>query len=299
MIIPPFLKPGDKIGIVAPARKVTKNELDFAVQTIRNWDFEPVFSPNLFESENQFSGSDEQRANDIDHFLQDRSIRALISARGGYGCLRIIDQINWDHMIKDPKWLIGYSDLTAFESLLYNKGIASIHGTMAFSFSKNEEATEGIRSIITGKQHIINGPQNEYNRNGVAEARLTGGNLSLLYAMQGSSSFPETKGTILFIEDLDEYLYHIDRMMINLKRSGVLKDLAGLVVGGMSDMKDNAIPFGKTAEQIIREAVNEYNYPVCFDIPAGHIDRNLPLVIGAKAELSVSAKGSQLAFSYE
>jgi muramoyltetrapeptide carboxypeptidase len=210
--------------------------------------------------------------------------------------MRIIDAINWDRLVRNPKWMIGYSDLTAFESLLFNKNIASIHGTMAFSFSKNLEATEGLRKILSGETWHVNADAHSLNRPGVARGKVCGGNLSLLYTLQGSADFPKTDGSILFIEDLDEYLYHIDRMMISLKRSGALKGLKALIVGGMSDMKDNAVPFGMTAEQIIREAVAEYDYPVCFGFPSGHIERNLPLIIGGEAELTINEQGTSLHF---
>jgi muramoyltetrapeptide carboxypeptidase len=296
MIIPPFLKPGDKIGIAAPARKVTREELEPAVAIISSWGFEPVFAANLFSSFNQFSGTDHQRADDINSLLNDPSIKAIISARGGYGCLRIIDSIDWTLLDRDPKWIIGYSDVTAFESLLFNRGIASIHGTMAFSFGKNEEATEGVRKILTGEKWVVETLPHQSNKVGSASGKLCGGNLSLLFAMQGSNSFPKTEGSILFIEDLDEYLYHIDRMMLSLKRSGSLKGLKALVVGGMSDMKDNAVPYGQTAEEIILDAVSEYNYPVCFNFPAGHIERNLPLMIGGDVTLDVSNSHVSLRF---
>lgn len=285
---PSFLKKGDKIGIIACARKISLTEIQPAIDILNAWGLEVVLSKNLFKTDNQFSGSDDERAEDLQMMLDDDSIKAVISARGGYGTMRIIDKIDFTHFKKHPKWIIGYSDITVLHSHLNNFGIETIHATMPINFMKNREATETLRKALFGEKlkYIIE--SHPLNRRGNTEAKLIGGNLSLLYALTGSISDIDTKGKILFIEDLDEYLYHIDRMMMNLKRSGKLEHLAGLIVGGMVDMKDNAIPFGKTAEEIILDAVKEYNYPVCFNFPAGHIDRNLALFLGRKIKLKVA-----------
>ena len=287
---PSFLKKGDKIGIIACARKISLTEIQPAIDILNAWGLEVVLSKNLFKTDNQFSGSDDERAEDLQMMLDDDSIKAVISARGGYGTMRIIDKIDFTHFKKHPKWIIGYSDITVLHSHLNNFGIETIHATMPINFMKNREATETLRKALFGEKlkYIIE--SHPLNRRGNTEAKLIGGNLSLLYALTGSISDIDTKGKILFIEDLDEYLYHVDRMMLNLKRSGKLEHLAGLVVGGMVDMKDNAIPFGKTAEEIILDAVKEYNYPVCFNFPAGHIDRNLALFLGRKAKLKIGAR---------
>lgn len=297
MIIPPYLKKGDRIGIVAPARKVSSEEMAFAFDQIKSWGFEPVPAPHLYHQSNQFSGTDEQRAEDMNFFLGDHSIRAVIAARGGYGCLRIVDDIAWDLLLDDPKWICGYSDVTVFHNHLLAWGMASVHGTMPINFHKNEEATRSLHDLLTGMVPEYSTPIHKFNVPGNAHGMLIGGNLSLMYAMIGSTSFPPVDGCILFLEDLDEYLYHIDRMMISLKRAGVLSRLSGIMVGGMSDMKDNTIPFGKAAEEIIYDSVKEYNYPVCFDFPAGHIDRNLALMIGAEVSFSVGAGGAKLRYA--
>jgi muramoyltetrapeptide carboxypeptidase len=224
-------------------------------------------------------------------------VKAVLIARGGYGTMRIIDAMDFSSFKKNPKWVIGYSDVTVLhQHINQNFGIQSLHATMAFSFSKNEEATESIRKAIFGEELNYTIPTAKHNRKGECEAELVGGNLSLIYALNGSKSDIDTRGKILFIEDLDEYLYHIDRMMISLKRSGKLDGLKGLVIGGMSDMRDNAIPFGKTAEEIVAEAVAEYEFPVCFKFPAGHIDRNLALYMGRNARLTVGTETSTLKF---
>lgn len=284
---PEFLKKGDKIGIIAPARKVSKEEMLPAIEILNSWGLEVVLGKNLFCEENQFSGSDEQRAEDLQTMLNDSSIKAIISARGGYGTLRIIDKIDFSKFIQQPKWLVGYSDVTVLHSHIHTLGISSIHATMPINFTKNTEATESLRKALFGEPIIYKTPTHRLNKNteNILEGQIIGGNLSLLYALAASSSDVDTKGKILFIEDLDEYLYHIDRMMLNLKRSGKVTHLKALVVGGMTDMKDNAVPFGKTSEEIILDAVKEYNYPVYFGFPAGHIDRNLALYFGKEIRL--------------
>ncbi|MBI4929404.1 MAG: LD-carboxypeptidase [Bacteroidetes bacterium] len=293
MTAPPYLKKGDKIGITAPARKISREEIQFAIDTFEKWGLKVIPGKNLFGCENQYSGSDEQREKDLQEMLDDTSIRAVISARGGYGTLRIIDKLNFKKFQNNPKWIIGYSDITVLHSHIHqNFEIETIHGTMPINFSKDEESVEMLRQALFGETISYKISSHPLNRKGKTEGSLVGGNLSLLYALKGSKSGISTSGKILFIEDLDEYLYHIDRMMVSLKRAGKLSHLAGLIVGGMSDMKDNTIPFGKTAEEIILDAVKEYDYPVCFGFPAGHQTKNLALPFGRRAKLSVGKKVS-------
>ena len=294
MKIPPALKKGDTVAIAATARKTTKEIIAPSVEIMQNWGLKVVFAPNLFKEENQFAGSDKERVAGFQWALDNKEIKAVILACGGYGTMRVIDDLNFKRFIKNPKWIVGYSDTTIIQSHLVNLGIASIHGTMAFQFTKHEEATESLRKILFGEKQEYASEAHKLNRNGEAKAEIVGGNLSLLYALSGSKSDLDTKGKILFVEDLDEYLYHIDRMMLQLKRSGKLKNLKGLIVGGMTDMKDNAIPFGKTAEEIIWDVVREYKYPVCFNFPAGHVSKNLAFFIGKKAQLKVTKKGVTL-----
>ncbi len=285
---PPVLKKGDKIAITAPARKISKEEIQPAVDILTKWGLEVILSKNLFNIDNQYSGTDKERTADLQTVLDDETIKAVISARGGYGTIRIIDKIDFTKFKKHPKWIIGYSDVTVLHSHIHTLGIETVHATMPINFTKNAEALETLRKALFGEQLQYETEVHPLNRKGNAEAALTGGNLSLLYALTGSISDIDTKGKILFIEDLDEYLYHIDRMMMNLKRSGKLDHLAGLIVGGLSDMKDNAVSFGKTVEEIIFDAVREYKYPVCFNFPAGHIDRNLALYFGRKVKLEIA-----------
>ncbi len=290
LIQPSYLKKGDKIAIVAPARKISLEEIKSAIDILESWGLEVVLSKNLFKSDNQFSGTDNERADDLQTMLDDSSVKAIIIARGGYGTIRIIDKLDFTKFKQQPKWIVGYSDLTVLHSHIHNFRIETLHATMPINFTKNEAATESLRSALFGEQLKYETGAHHLNKKGICEGELIGGNLSLLYALTGSISDIDTRGKVLFIEDLDEYLYHIDRMMLNLKRSGKLSRLVGLVVGGMTDMKDNAIPFGKNAEEIILDAVKEYNYPVCFNFPAGHIDKNMAIYFGKKVKLKVEEK---------
>jgi muramoyltetrapeptide carboxypeptidase len=287
MKAPPFLKTGDTILIIGTARARSKDQIEPAITILKSWGLNVELGKNLFKKHHQFAGTDEQRAADLQWAIDHKKAKAVLIAGGGYGTLRIIDKVNFNSLKKYPKWFAGYSDATILQARLQKLNIPSIHGTMAFQFTKNKEATKSIKTLLFGEKINYAISNNKLNRNGKAQAELVGGNLSLIYALSGSIDDIETKNKILFIEDLDEQLYHIDRMMLQLKRSGKLKNLKGLVVGGMSDMKDNAIPYGKTANEIIFDAVKEYKYPVCFDFPAGHIETNMALYLGKKAKLSV------------
>ncbi|MDP3567604.1 LD-carboxypeptidase [Sediminibacterium sp.] len=287
-ITPSYLKKGDTILIIATARARSENEIKPSVEILKSWGLKVELGPNIFKKHHQFAGTDEERAADLQWAINHKTAKAILISGGGYGSLRIIDRSNFKAFIKNPKWFIGYSDTTVLHNRLSNLNIAAIHGTMAFQFQKNAEATLSIKKLLFGEKVNYQFPYSTLNRIGVAEAEIVGGNLSLLYALSGSVDDVSTKNKILFLEDLDEQLYHIDRMMLQLKRSGKLKHLKGLIVGGMSDMKDNAIPFGKTAEEIVLDAVKEYNYPVCFNFPAGHIEKNMAIYLGKKAKLSVT-----------
>ncbi len=256
---------------------------------IKDFGFEAVYDDNLFDVDRQFAGDDEIRTDLFQRMLDDEEVKAIISARGGYGSVRVVDRLNFEKFSQQPKWIIGYSDITVFHNhITRNVKVQTLHATMLLNFKENsKEALNGLFEVLEGKspEYII--PVHPLNKTGVSRGILCGGNLSVLYSLMGSKSFPETKGKILFLEDLDEYLYHIDRMMMGLKRAGVLESLAGLIVGGMTEMNDNEIPFGRTAKEIVSEAVSEYDYPVCFRFPAGHINDNRPLIIGAEVELEV------------
>ena len=293
-----FLKSGDTIGIVAPARKITLEEINPAIQVIESWGLKVTIGKTIGKEYHQFAGTDEERLQDFQEMLDNQNIKAIFCARGGYGTVRIIDLIDFRKFIKNPKWIVGFSDITILHAHLekvYN--IASIHSIMPINFPESiPEALESLRKALFGEPLFYKIQTHQFNRIGQAEGVLVGGNLSLIHTLMGTPSEIDTTDKILFIEDLDEYLYHIDRMLINLKRSGKLEHLAGLIVGGLTKMKDNDIPFGKTAEEIIREHVEEYEYPICFDFPAGHIPDNRALIIGKKVQLNVSDNESILDF---
>lgn len=300
MISPPFLKAGDKIAIVATARKVSPAEMEPAILKFREWGLQVITGPHLFGASDQYSGTDDDRLSDLQMMLDDPSIKAIVAARGGYGTVRIIDKLDFNAFCSNPKWIVGYSDITVLHSHIHTQfGVETLHATMPINFpgdGSDNEATVSLKKMLFGEPLQYQIKPNEYSVKGNAEGILVGGNLSILYALNATPSDLDTQGKILFLEDLDEYLYHIDRMMLNLRRSGKLSGLAGLVIGGMTRMNDNAVPFGKTAEEIIREAVKGYSYPVFFGFPAGHIDENCAMILGRNVELTVDEKGTSLKF---
>lgn len=273
MKTPQYLTKGSKIAIVAPARKISREEIAFAVKWIEEKGFVPVYDNRLFVEYHQLAGDDDFRASVMQDYLDRDNIDAIFCARGGYGTIRIVDKLDFSKFEKHPKWIMGYSDVTVLHAKMQQLGYKSIHATMPINFPNNtKEALETLYEALTSVE-----------THGCASLQATpivGGNLSVLYSMLGSDLFPETDGKVLFIEDLDEYLYHIDRMMMALKRAGKLAHLKGLIVGAFSDMHDNAIPFGMTAKEIISEKVKEYGYPVIWDYPAGHIEDNRAIIFG-------------------
>lgn len=294
LVKPPYLKKGDKIAIAAPARKVSRAELAPAVALFEAWGLEVVLPDHLFDTENQFAGADEVRADLMQQLLDDAEIKAVVCARGGYGTVRIVDKLDFSAFKKRPKWIVGYSDVTVLHSHVHtNCGVETLHATMPINIPADAReshypATETLRKALFGEKLAYGRPGSAMDRRGCAKGVLVGGNLSMLYSMCGSASAIDTEGKVLFIEDLDEYLYHIDRMMQNLKRNGMLQGLAGLVVGQLSDMHDNTIHFGSTATEIVLDAVKEYDYPVCFDFPSGHNGTdNHALFLGREVELKV------------
>ena len=296
--LPPFLQAGDTIGIVAPARKVSEEEMQPAIQWLTREGFQVLEGEHLYAENNQFGGTESERAKDFQAMLDNPEVKAILCARGGYGSVRIIDRLNFSTFMRQPKWICGFSDITVFHSHVnHNCHIATLHSTLAINIPNNTPAANtSFLDALRGKPLTYSGPSHPLDHPGEVSAEVVGGNLSMLYSLLGSNSDIDTEGKILFIEDLDEYLYHIDRMMMNLKRNGKLEKLAGLVVGAMSDMHDNAIPFGKTAEEIVAEHCANYDYPVGFGFPAGHIKDNRAFVMGGKARLEVHDTNS--VFSY-
>jgi len=290
-IRPSFLKQGDYVGIVAPARKISEEELLPAIRLLQSWGLNVKLGKHIYSTDYQFAGNDETRRHDFQAMLDNAEIKAIFSARGGYGAVRIIDKLDFSLFKRHPKWIVGYSDVTVFHSHIHkHTGVETLHCTMPINFEKDTESLQLLKKALFGEPLSYNYDNLLLNRAGEAEGVLVGGNLSLLYALAATPSDIDTDGKILFLEDLDEYLYHIDRMMMQLKRSGKLAKLKGLVIGSFSEMKDNTVPFGKTAEEIIADAVKEYNYPVCFGFPAGHGQKNYPLFLGRTAKLTVGKK---------
>ena len=300
MKTPPFLQKGDHIGIVCTARKITLQELEPGLDFLKSIELIPVLGDTIGQVDKQFGGTDKQRAEDFQHMLDNPNIKAIWCARGGYGTVRMIDAIDFTEFKKHPKWIIGYSDPTVLPCHIHNLGVATIHGQMCLDIEKKTEATRtSLKDVLYGIPNVIEITNaHKLNRFGTSKGELIGGNLSVISSILGSKSMVDTSGKILFLEDLDEYLYHIDRIMVNLKRNGVLDNLAGLVVGGMTDMNDNAIPFGKSAEEIIAEAVSEYDYPICFNAPSGHGKENVAMVFGVETLLEVSANKVILNFEF-
>lgn len=301
IMIPPYIKPGDTVGVLAPASIVRYEDCIPGLEVLRNqWQLDVIEGSTLKGEYNQFSGTDEQRLRDLQTMLDNPNVKAIIAARGGYGCSRIMDQLDFTKFRQSPKWLVGFSDLTVFLSQLHSMGYASIHGPMVklFTIENGKVALESLRKTLFGEPVTYQIPAHPFNEAGQATGQVVGGNLCLFAHMTGSKTEVDTTGKILFIEDINEYLYNIDRMMIQLKRAGQLAHLAGLVVGQFTDPRDNpSPPFGKTAYEIIKEHTEAYSYPVCFDFPVGHVADNRALYVGVEALLKVQSHGVELSYS--
>jgi muramoyltetrapeptide carboxypeptidase len=290
MVRPRYLKKGDKVAIVATAKRLNENEIDGAIREIESWGLEVICGPNLYAVYHQFAGTDEQRASDLQWAIDHEEISAVIFARGGYGTARIIDSIDWEIFQSNPKWLCGFSDLTVLHSHVnQHLKIETLHSTIPIFFKDGmaNAGSESLRKTLFGLNETMIWDAHLLNRTGTADGEIVGGNLSVLYSIMSTPSQMDFNGKILFLEDLTENLYHIDRMIRQLKRSGALSDLKGLVVGQFTEMVDNSTPFGKSAEEIIFEAVSEWTYPLAFDAPIGHVVENISAIHGANAELKV------------
>lgn len=296
MTIPPYLKKGDTIAIVATARKNIDDNLKPAISWLKNWGLEVVIGNTIGLDNNQLAGTDEQRAADFQTQLDNPNIKAIWCVRGGYGTVRMIDLLDFTKFKQNPKWIIGFSDVTVLHSHLNTMGFQSIHGIMPVSSKATDEAKETLRKALFGEQIEYKVSCEHMNRYGKAKGELVGGNLSILYSLFGSNSAIDCSDKILFIEDLDEYLYHIDRMMINLKRNGCLESLKGIIVGGMTKMKDNDIPWGKNALEIIQDVTKNYNIPIIYNFPAGHLADNRALIFGKQISMEVNEIESKVVF---
>jgi muramoyltetrapeptide carboxypeptidase len=297
MRLPESLKNGDKVAIVCSARFVEVTQLQEAIELLKSWGLQVVLGRSIGKKDHQFGGTDSERAEDLQQQLDDTEIKAIWIAKGGYGTARILDKLNFDFYEKHPKWIIGYSDITVLHLKLQQLGIASLHADMPVDIcSKSQNTRLSLQQSLFGKTYHINYISNFKNQTGLAEGELVGGNLSVLYSVLGTEDLPNFKNKILFIEDLDEYLYHIDRMLLNLSRNGILSKIRGLIVGGMSSMHDNSIPFGKSAYEIVEFYTQNLDIPVAFDFPAGHLKENLALTLGRNVRLEVEGKAVNLQY---
>lgn len=297
MIQPPFLQKNETIGIVAPGRKLDPNTVEAAIQMIESWGFQVRTGKNIFSSHHSYmSGTDAERLEDLQGMLDDPSVRAILCARGGYGTTRILDQLDFSSFLKNPKWICGFSDITALHLKLQAFGVQSIHGTMPVLFpkSESEESVETIRKIFSGERVSIEASVHPQNKIGTCEGLVIGGNLSLIVDSLGTSTEIETKNKILVIEEVDEYMYRIDRMLVQLKRAKKLQQLSGLVVGHMTTLKETELPFGESIETIIMNQVGEYNYPVGLGFPIGHENPNLGWIQGGIGELTITDQRAEL-----
>jgi muramoyltetrapeptide carboxypeptidase len=286
------LRPGDTVAIVAPARKIMPDEIAGAVRILREWGLQVRVGQTVGASFRYFAGDDQLRLNDLQAVLDDPEIKAIFCARGGYGTTRILDRLNFSGFQTSPKWVIGFSDITALHCHLHQLGYESLHADMPLHFGKAgyEEAIESLRKLVFGEALSYRVLPHPLNQPGTATGFLIGGNLSLLHTVIGTRSDPDTRGRVLFLEDIGEYLYHLDRMLVHLNRSGKLAGLAGLIVGHMTDIKDNIYPFGQDALAIIHSHTAGYGYPICFGFPTGHEPANLALICGREVRLEVTAE---------
>ena len=290
MLIPSYLQKGDEIRIISTAKKISQQELEPTISLLTEWGYKVSLSNTIFQIDHQFAGTVEQRVNGLQEAINDPNVKAILCARGGYGTSQIIDFIDFSPLIKDPKWIIGFSDVTVLHSHLHTLGIASIHGIMPIFFNQkgNEHALTSLKTLLEGENYSFTIPAHPLNRLGTVTAPLIGGNLTILHTLLATPSDIDLEGKILFIEDLDEYLYHMDRMMVHLKRTNKLSKLAGLVVGHLSDMNDNPTPYGKNANEIVYDYVKEYDYPLCFNVPIGHEPDNRAVICGHSLSLSIT-----------
>ncbi len=294
---PQSLQRGDLVAIVTTARKIDRADIQKAIELLESWGLNAVVGKTIGKADHQFGGTDADRITDFQEAMNNDAVKAIWCARGGYGTVRIIDALDFSKFLTNPKWVIGFSDVTALHSHLHNLGVHTIHGLMPITVeSSTPEAISSLKKALFGNSIKHEVPCESKNKYGKSTGELVGGNLSMLYSLLGSKSAIKTDGKILFIEDLDEYLYHIDRMMMNLKRNGYFDNLKGLVIGGMTKMNDNTIPFGKTTEEIIIDNIKEFDFPVCFNFPAGHLKDNRTLIFGRCVELNTQKEGTTLTF---
>ncbi|MCF8220470.1 MAG: LD-carboxypeptidase [Cryomorphaceae bacterium] len=289
MIQPPFLTPGDTIYITAPAKAIEETSVLAAKNTLETWGLNVRIAPHCLGRYHYFSGSDEQRLADFQDGLDDPSIKAILCARGGYGCVRMVEALNWDAFRKNPTWIIGFSDVTVFHQQIHQLGIESIHGIMPLGFIEGSDAAkETLKKSLFGESFTLEAAHVLGNIRGEAHGNLVGGNMAIVTSLLGTSLSYSFKNNILVLEDIGEHVYKIDRMLYSLRLAGVFQEIKGLVLGGFTDMEDTDVPFGKTIKDLILEQVQDLGIPVAFNLPFGHISDNQALVLGRSAILKVT-----------
>lgn len=289
MIQPPALNPGDLIYITAPAKLMDAQAVTYAKKHLEENGFKVLISKNCLGKHHYFSGTDEERLLDFQFGIDHPDVRAILCARGGYGSIRLVDRINWANMLREPKWLIGFSDITVFHHRLNSLGVQSIHGSMPINFEKNTDAAlTSLVNTIKGRWPQFALPSNQCNKVGIATGNLIGGNLSIVYSMLGTDDQYDFEDSILFLEDLGEHYYQVERMFFALKKSGAFQKIKGLIIGGISELEDTDPPLGRTIEEIVLDQLMFTRIPVLFNFPGGHIEDNRAMVFGKKIQLTVS-----------
>lgn len=298
MIAPHFLKPNDKVIIIAPAKSFDVKALKEGIDIIKSWKLKVLIAPHINAKHFQYAGTDLERTIDLQLALDHPEIKAILCARGGYGTGRIVDQLNFEIFKEYPKWICGFSDITVLLTAINRLGFQGLHAPMPTQFSNEiyRNSTLSLKNTLFGKPLTYHIPNSPYNKQGKASAPIVGGNLTILHCQLDTPNDIVWKDNILFIEDIGEQYYHLDRMLVHLKRADRLSKLKGLVVGHFTEMKDGAIPFGKTVEEIILEAVKEYNFPVVFNFPAGHETPNMPVILGRHVNLEVASDKVELSY---
>ena len=297
-VAPNFLKKGDIIEILAPAKFISEKDISFAKSFLEELGYQVYIDKSNFISDGVFAGTKSDRTERLQKSLDNKNIKAILFARGGYGALQIIDDLNFTKFVRNPKWLIGYSDITTIIChIQQNFKIQSIHAPMAYNFNFTDKRyLKMLARVLEGKRESVKIKSSNYDTTGIVEGEVIGGNLSILYSLVGSRSLTNLQNQILFIEEVDEYLYHFERMLISLDRCGFLSNISGIIVGQMTSMHDNEIGFGKELNQIVFDITEKYNYPKCFDFPLGHIKENTPIVVGSKVRLSVAKDYTTLSY---
>ena len=304
LIHPPYLKTGDTVAIVSPSsvlKNRDKDAVDKAVQLLKSWGLNTVLGKHIYKQYGHFAGSDEERSSDFQKAMDDPKIKAIWCTRGGYGSVRILDKLDYTKFKQNPKWIIGYSDITGIHNQIHIQGIESIHALMCSSLSgdpkKTREAIKSFKYAIFGDQLKYTVGGSKYNKKGITQGQLVGGNLTLLHTMLGSKTSIDISGKILFIEEIGEYAYRIDRMLQSLKRAGYFNNCKGVIVGGIIKVKKNTIPFGRSVQQIILDIVKDYDFPLLFNFPSGHLEDNRALILGRTITLNVGKESSSVVFS--